>query len=366
MNKKAYSIYTVVAAAALIFVLSAACLLSPEKDFSESERRNLAKFPEFSAETLLSGKFMEGFEDYSLDQFPLRDSFRRIKAFAQYNLFNFKDNNGIYVADGYAAKLVYPLNETSVLDAAAKFGELYDSYFANSRNKIVVSIVPDKGYFLSEANGYPSMDYARLEKLLTENMPYAEYCKITDTLSINDYYRTDTHWRQEKLLPTAKKIAAALGVELSGHYAENEAGIDFYGVYYGQSALPLSPDRISYVTGDAISGAVVYSAETGLTGGVYDFGKLRSRDPYEFFLSGAAAVLTIENPLAEEEKELVIFRDSFGSAIAPYLIEGYSKITLVDTRYIAPSLLGDYVDFSDCDVLFLYSTLVLNESNVLK
>ncbi len=347
-------------------MLSAACLLSPENDFSESERRYLAKFPEISSDTLLNGKFMEEFEDYSLDQFPFRDGFRRIKALARYDLFHLRDNNGIYIEDGFAAKLVYPLNETSVLNAAAKFNEIYSSCLTDSDNRIVVSIVPDKGYFLSKTNGYPSMDYEQLEKLLTENMPYAVYCDITDTLSINDYYRTDTHWLQEEILPAARKIAAALDFDLNEHYTLNEAGIDFYGVYYGQSALPLSPDRINYVTGDAISGAAVYNAETGLTGGVYDFEKLYSRDPYEFFLSGAAAVLTIENPASKNNRELVMFRDSFGSAIAPYFIEGYSKITLVDTRYIMPSLLGDYVDFTDCDVLFLYSTLVLNESRVLK
>ncbi|MGM9661608.1 MAG: DHHW family protein [Oscillospiraceae bacterium] len=366
MHKKAYSIYTLAAVAALMLALSAACLLSPERDFSESERRSLAKFPELSAQTLLSGKFMEEFESYSLDQFPLRDSFRRLKAIAQYHLFRLKDSNGIYLADGYAAKLVYPLHEASVLDAAEKFRGIYDAYLAESDRRIVVSIVPDKGYFLGEANGYPSMDYERLEQLLTENMPYAAYCGIADTLSIDAYYRTDTHWRQEKIFPAAEKLAAALGVSLREPYTVHEAETDFYGVYYGQSALPLAPDRISYVTGDAISAAAVYNAETGQTGGVYDFAKLRSRDPYEFFLSGASAVLAVENPAAGEERELVIFRDSFGSAIAPYLIEAYSRITLVDTRYIAPALLGDYVDFTDCDVLFLYSTLVLNESTVLR
>lgn len=366
LNKNIYNIYKVSVVSLLIFILSAACLLSPENDFSESERRRLAKFPEISSETLLSGKFMEEFEDYSLDQFPFRDNFRRIKAFARYNLFHLRDNNGIYVEDGFAAKLVYPLHEESVLNAAAKFGEIYDSCLANSKNKIIISIVPDKGYFLSKANGYPSMDYEQLEKLLTENMPYAVYCDITDTLSINDYYRTDTHWMQEEILPAAKKIATALDFDLRERYTVNEAGMDFYGVYYGQSALPLSPDRINYVTGNAISGSAVYNAETGLTGKVYDFEKLSGRDPYEFYLSGAAAVLTIENPAADHNRKLVMFRDSFGSAIAPYFIEGYSKITLVDTRYIIPSLLGDYVDFTDCDVLFLYSTLVLNESRVLK
>lgn len=365
MNQKNAGIYTVVTVGALMLILSVACLLSPKKEFSESERRNLAQCPELSAETLLNGSFMEEFEDYSLDQFPFRDGFRRMKALAQYDLFRFKDNNGIYVAQGSAAKLIYPLNETSVLNAADKFGQIYDTWLGDA-NQIVVSIVPDKGYFLSEANGYPAMDYQQLEALLTEHMPYAGYCSILDTLSIEDYYRTDPHWREETLLPTAQKIAASLGVELRGEYTPVEADIDFYGAYYGQSALPLAPDRIQYVVGDAISEAVVCHAETGLTKGVYDFDKLQSKDPYEFFLSGASAVVTIENPAAEETKKLVIFRDSFGSSIAPYLIEAYSTITLVDTRYISPPLLGDYVDFTDCDVLFLYSTLVLNESMVLR
>ncbi|MGN0251297.1 MAG: DHHW family protein [Oliverpabstia sp.] len=366
MNKKSYSIYVVGVISALMLVLSMGCLFTPQKEFSESERRKLAKFPEFSMEMIQSGKFKDDFENYSLDQFPLRDSFRRVKAFAQYDLFRLKDNNGIYVEDGIAAKLVYPLNENSVLDAAGKFEKIYDDNLADEANKIIVSIVPDKGYFLGKENGYPTMDYKRMEELLTENMPFAEYCDIMDTLSVDDYYCTDTHWRQEKILPAAKKLADSLGVDLTESYTVNEAGIDFYGVYYGQSALPLEPDRIQYVTGDSISGAVVYNAETGLTGGIYDFNKLQSKDPYEFFLSGASAVQIIENPIAEEDKNLVVFRDSFGSALVPWLVEGYSKITLVDTRYISPVLLGDYVDFDDCDVLFLYSTLVLNESKVLR
>lgn len=70
--------------------------------------------------------------------------------------------------------------------------------------------------------------------------------------------------------------------------------------------------------------------------------------------------------MASSSKELVLFRDSFGSSIAPLLLEGYSKITLVDIRYIHPDYLEQYMDFTDCDVLFLYSTLVLNNSDTLK
>ena len=53
-------------------------------------------------------------------------------------------------------------------------------------------------------------------------------------------------------------------------------------------------------------------------------------------------------------------------SIAPLLISGYSKITLVDIRYIHPDYLARFIDFEGCDVLFLYSTLVLNNSETLK
>ena len=84
------------------------------------------------------------------------------------------------------------------------------------------------------------------------------------------------------------------------------------------------------------------------------------------FLSGASPLIVIENPNAETEKELVVFRDSFGSSMAPLLVSDYRKVTLVDTRYIAPRLIGNFVSFDGADVLFLYSTLVLNQSGTLK
>jgi hypothetical protein len=87
---------------------------------------------------------------------------------------------------------------------------------------------------------------------------------------------------------------------------------------------------------------------------------------YDIYLSGAKALLTITNPNASTDKELVIFRDSFGSSISPLLIQDYKTVTLIDIRYIASDLIGNFVKFDDQDVLFLYSTLVLNSSSTLK
>ena len=84
------------------------------------------------------------------------------------------------------------------------------------------------------------------------------------------------------------------------------------------------------------------------------------------FLSGPQGIQIIENPKGPAGKELVLFRDSFGSSLAPLLVEGYSKITLVDLRYVFSHTLEQYVDFRDQDVLFLYSSLLLNNSLALK
>ena len=78
------------------------------------------------------------------------------------------------------------------------------------------------------------------------------------------------------------------------------------------------------------------------------------------------SLLEITNPAGPEEKTLVIFRDSFGSSLAPLLAEGYGRVILVDLRYMPGSMLQDYVDVSGADVLFLYSTLVLNNSTLLR
>ena len=77
-------------------------------------------------------------------------------------------------------------------------------------------------------------------------------------------------------------------------------------------------------------------------------------------------MLTIENPDYNGTKELIVFRYSYGSSLIPLLVTGYSKVRVVDTRYISPKLLNQYIEFKDQDVLFMYSTLIINNSTTLK
>ena len=349
--------------AVLWIALAVFAWVRPSGAMSESERRPLAQFPELSVKTVFDGSFMGKFEDYTLDQFPLRDTFRTLKANVQLKLFGQKDNNNIYVADGYAAQLEYPYDVASIARAVSRFNYVYETYLQNCN--VYLTVVPDKGYYLAEENGYPVMDYEAMFADLQTGMPWAEFIDLTDVLTLDSFYRTDTHWRQEAILPAAEKIADALGVT-TGDFIAARQETPFYGVYCGQSALNLDPDEIWLLEANWMEGCRVYDYESETWGSIYDLERLAGQDPYEVYLSGSRSLLTIENPNAATDRELIVFRDSFGSSVVPLLAKDYARVTLVDIRYMSPMLLGNFLEFGEQDVLFLYSTLVLNNSETIK
>ncbi len=363
-------------------------VICPKETVSEAERRRLAEKPALTLESVLDKSFMENIEKYLLDHFPFRNAFRRVKAHFSYDVLLQKENNDIYTAGAHASKLDYELKETSVRRLAEKMTGLRETYFPGQA--FCYAVVPDKNYFLARENGFPAMDYGRMLAVLTAEMEKAggaRYMDILSGLAIDDYYHTDTHWRQERLFGTADTLLDAFGVDdvSSVQEADYQANAvqDFYGVYYGQAALPMEPDTIVYLTNEVTESAFVWSLEENFQGGkvvlpdeagavlmpVYRTDKLgdaMSLDKYDLFLGGASSLQVIRSPEAATDRRLIVFRDSYTSSLAPLLLGAYREITLIDLRYINSALIGDYVDFADADILFLYNTAIVNQSEMLK
>lgn len=336
-------------------------IAKPDEAQSASERRPLAAFPKLSWETVSTGKFMSDFEKYTLDQFPLRDQFRRVKAMTALYALGQQDNNDLYVQDGFIIKQEYPLDPASITHAADRFRYVYERYFAQGQGKVYVSVIPDKNYF---GKNHLSMDYPALVENLQTQMDFAQYIDIFPLLELEDYYHTDTHWRQEKILDVAQKLGQEMGVPFRGNYTVEQLDRPFYGVYHGQFALPFPAEELYYLRSELTDGYTVHDFETDQNLPLYDLEA--GEDLYELFLHGSKSLLTLENPAASTERELVVFRDSFGSSLIPLLAEGYRRITVVDIRYISPMVLGQFVELKDQDVLFLYSATVLNNSVTIK
>ena len=342
MSTKVKNVVLTCLMAVFFFGLAIFAWLKPADDYSYTERKTLKSFPKLTWETITKKSFMSDFETYTLDQFPLRDTFFKIKGGVNLYLFGMKNNirgdYNYYEEDGYVSEVEYPMNTGSLDYAATRFKNIYDRYLKGKKTNIYFSIVPDKNYFMAEAAGQLSMDYEAFVSYMKEKTDYMEYIDIMGLLSIEDYYKTDTHWRQEKIVDVAQKIGESMGVTLSGNYKDNVLNNPFGGVYYGQSGLPfLAKEELVYLTSDILDACTVktYDEHGRLTEmSMYDMEKAFDKDPYEIYLSGSLSLIEITNPNATSDKELVIFRDSFGSSLSPLLVEGYKKVTVVDIRYM--------------------------------
>ena len=374
MSYKIKNVVLCVVMAVFIFGFSLLCLVLPKPTFLDSERREPAAFPTFSFSSVMkdgndyANSFMKLFDDnYAPDNFPFRDTFRSIKGFVVNYIFNHKDKDGIFVTGGYIAEMQETLDESSIAHASDRFNFIYMQYLKDKGISPYISIIPDKAYFLAKKNGYLSMDYEDFVKKMTESVSFAEYIDIMGALSIEDYYKTDTHWRQEKLEDIAELLVNGMGGKYDSKYDVNKLDHPFYGVYSGRVGRPVSSETIYYLTNENMKNIKVIDHEHGGKEiSLYDMVKATGRDPYDMFLSGELSKVTIENPNAKTDKELVVFRDSFGRSIIPLLADDYAKITVIDIRYAHPALLLAGMEFENQDVLFLYSTLVLNNSSELK
>lgn len=351
----------------VVLSVSVAFIVLPETKISNSERRALKTFEDVKA----SEDPLNEFESYFLDQFPARDGFRTVKAYFCLDLLRKNDNNKIYKLDGSIVKLEDKLDEKQVGMTAELINSVIDRYFKN--NEVYCSVIPDKHYYASKQNGYPAMDYEKIFSAMSENVN-AEYIDITGNLKLSDYYTTDSHWSQDKIVDLTQLLASKMSEKVK---VVPEKGFTvntlepFYGVYYGQSALNVKPDVIKYLTSentDKMTMTVINDKGKPETYPVYTIDKFNGNDPYDIFTAGANPYITIDNPNAESEKQLILFRDSFGSSIAPIFAEGYSRVVMVDLRYMFPDALEFFMGEvpEDADVLFLYSTGLINGGGTLR
>ena len=273
----------------------------------------------------------------------------------------------VYVYQGYAATTEAGYDQKSLDYAARKLQQLYDSYLTGNDGHIYLSVVPDKGSFTVPPEGYTPASADETAQALLPQLDYIQYVDIAPGLTLEDYYRTDPHWRQERLIFTAQTLAQAMDVPLADDFRENTIDTPFCGTYAEKSEQPLTADTLRYLTSDVLDACTVYDYETEAQEPLYDLSAVDTDTPYDLYLQGSRSLLRIDSPLSATDKTLVVFRDSFGSSLIPLLSQSYRTIYAVDIRYLSSQLLGRFLSFDGSeDVLFLYSVMVLNNSRTMK
>ncbi len=331
-------------------------IIKEDTDISVAERRKLATMPELTTKSLFDGTYFKKFDFYVTDQFVERDAFRKIKI--DIELSTKGEYNNLYLYDDYIIEEIFPLNSNSINNLTNKINYIKNTYL-NDNSNIYYTIIPDKNYFVN--NGNLKLNYNKLQDMMKNNLSSINYINIFDKLTLDNYYKTDTHWKEEDLFNVANTIANQMNFDITNNNVVNTI-TTFKGSYAGRLSVTKDIDTIKTISNPSTLNSSVYNYETKKYTDIYDYTKINSLDKYDIYLSGAVPIIDIINNNTSSDKELIVFRDSYGSSLIPLLIEGYKKITVIDIRYISSKILNKYIDFNDQDVLFMYSILTINNS----
>ena len=339
--------------------LMAIHLIVPDKNFSEIENRFLQEFPEFTLETVTNGEFMTEFETYTTDQFPQRDFWVAMKSYSE-RLTGKQENNSVYLAEGNSLINHVDEPDKALLDKTAGYLNAM-----GEKNDIPVyfGLIPSAAEVWSDRlpKGAPTADeqaaiaylYDQIVGVTTIDM----YTGLTAHADEDIFYRTDHHWTSLGAYYGYEAIVSAMGMTLVSlnEYTPTLVADDFYGTIYSSSGVRWVPaDSIhTYVEEDGIE---VTSFFTGLPeeGKLYAPDFLEKKDKYSYFMGGnqPLAIIKIEHT---DKPSVLVVRDSYSDALAPFLTENFSEIHLLDLRYFNAGV-SQYVQQSGVDnVVVLYS-----------
>lgn len=345
-------------------------LILPKKTFSENENRTLKNWPQMTFETIRTGSFMKGLEEYLSDHFPLRDQFMTIRTRTE-RILGKKEVNGIYFAEkGYLIEAYHtPVHTEKIITQYNKLKKAVNTD-ADIRLMLVPTAVtvynallpekaPDKGH-ISQTETirqiYEAVDIRGIDclKALSEKAEETE-----DSL----YYRTDHHWTTLGAYQAYKAYCAEVRLQAfpESRYKKTAVTDQFRGTVYSKLNDTTIPGDKIVIYEDPESRLKVMYPDTGLeTNTLYAWEYLEKKDKYSMFLNNLHPEIDIENAAAETDRELVLIKDSYANSIVPFLTGHFRKIHVFDTRYYKfgpSSYINEHPEVTDVLILYNMNTI---------
>jgi hypothetical protein len=337
MNKKNI-LYRLYAAAFVGICLVPSVLMPFSKSDSSKEKRKLASAPEITdKDGKLNFDFFKEFDKWFSDHMAFRQQLVNADARLRSTLFKTSANEDVIVGkDGwlyYSATAddflnINTLSQRGINNICHNL-ELVKRYCDENGIKFVFTVAPNKNSIYPENMPFNYVEsdnagnYERLAESLAESGFFLDMKKAlleTDS-SIPLYHKTDTHWNNLGAYAGHVKLMEMLGRESC------PAGDSWY----------TKDDRL----GDLA--AMLYPAEGAKDTQVYnDYGftyKYRGR-------FGGLDDVTIKTVCGGREGSLLMYRDSFGEALLPYMAESYASAEFSRT-------VPYYIEGKDCDELII-------------
>lgn len=349
MFKKYLSRITALVFVCLLFGFAAAFLLVPDNSFSEQENRSLRTLPKFTWEKLASGAYSDEINDYFADQFPLRDGLVGLKGLSELALGK-GENNGILLGEnGQQAQRLFdpsltgggtatdldafdPDHIRAAVEGLNRVSETLDVPFSVLLTGRAVDVaasafayptdLSDALQALVKENLHTGVNYVETIPMLREKYDAGEYV----------YYKTDHHWTTAGAYYAYVEVMRSFGME--GEILPPEAftkevvSTDFYGTAWSAGGMKfVAPDSMEFwLRGNEDEFEVV--ADGKEIGGLYNRDYLAKKDKYSAFLDGTHDVVTVTRRTGEKRQTLLLLKDSFANALAPFLAQHFDLVLL--------------------------------------
>lgn len=360
----------------IIVVMQAAFWLLPRRSFSENEKRVLSEAPQIDAAGIADGSVFRSIESYLSDHFPGRELWVGANAYLENAEGRGATEDIVRGTDGWLFTAPVSDDRETLWDNMQAI-----TTFAEKQSvPVTMMAVPSAGAVVSDKLPALHMPYSDAD-LLEEARRiagntlhwvdlYTDFCSAEQPERL--YYRTDHHWTSEGAYRAYCLLMEELGqssVPRDDFTVEQISG--FYGTSYSKSGLWLTePDTLELWTGSDIQAVTtVYDANRAdpvTREGMFFREYLEDADKYPVFLSGNHARVHIETN-ADSGKRLLVIKDSYAHALAPFLAEEYSTIDLIDLRYFKQQTISSWLEENPADeILLVYGLSSLAEDKNLQ
>lgn len=349
----------------LIFGFTAATLIKPDTEYSESENRTLSQMPEVSVETLLNGEFESDYETYLTDQFVARDAWIGLKTNVERAMLHSESKEIYFAEDGY---LIEKHTDSFSSDTAElnirvmeQFVQKYRDVFGEDHMSVMVvpnavSVLKDK--LPAYASPYDQRVYLDQVKAAVGEDIWFDVGAVLDAHSQEQiFYRTDHHWKTLAAFYVYQEWAEAMGyvVPKAEEYEVEVVTDSFEGTIQSKLGIETKKDSIELYHR---VGNPLYTVEKNNSGeigyNVYDMLALDTKSKYDVFFGGNHAVVKMKTQV-ENGKKILVIKDSYAHCFVPFMLDGFEEITMLDIRYYNQKLSELIEQEGYTDLLFLYN-----------
>ncbi len=398
--------------------------------YSDSEQRNLTKFPKFTFKALVTGDYFDGITLWFSDTFPFRDKFITLNSYMKNSFGDSKVQihgdveKGDNIPEAPPAvsdteiveppvdnpaeqkPLVPPKYEQNIEqigaillidDAAYEYynfnleaANLYSSYISRAASLLkekanVYSIVApnsmgvvapeDVVSQINTSDQKKAIEY--LYSCMSEDVKHVDvYSALKKHKSEYIYFRTDHHWTARGAYYAYAEFMKASDRKPT-LLSEFEEYIfpDYLGSFYNGSGkkvqLASNPDTVYAYRSKSTENIYVYDIDRQYESKIIrDASTMSSGNKYLTFICGDRPLSVIENPNAPEGSVCTVVKDSYGNCFVPFVAENYSKVYIVDYRYfsqIDSRTLAQFVaDTATQDVIFLNNISATRNKNLIE